>query len=567
MSSHTLKVEIMYNFSDIASRNELAQFLNIPIKKITYVLYIQGVKNYYKSFQIPKKNGGVRNINAPQGDLKEIQKKLANALWDFQREYIEKNSNKAKASHAFQKKKGIITNSIVHKNKKIVLNLDLENFFESFHFGRVRGYFHKNNFFQLPIEVATIIAQLTCYKGSLPQGAPSSPIITNLIANILDIKLLNIVKKYRVDYTRYADDLTFSTNDFRFLANQEKFIEEVENILNQSGFSLNKKKTRLTLRNSRQVVTGLVVNKKLNVPRDYCKRTKTMAHALYSKGEFMIGESQGTIKQLEGRFAFINQLDRYNNNHDGKRKHDFHTLCSREKQYQKFLFYKYFWSNSKPLISTEGKTDIVYLKSALKKYYIEYPNLITKNDKGFEFKISFLRRTRRLDYFMGIAQDGANAMKNIYNMYSGQNGLPNFSHYFKEKYNLQASFPVILVFDNEQKSGKPLKDFLNYCGKKDLLKDKRYSKIAENLFVLTNPLVKDKEECEIEDLFDDSTLSHTIGGKCFSREKDADNEVCYSKAIFADYIAKNYQQIDFSQFKPMLDDINKIISQFKKPVI
>ncbi len=201
MSSHTLKVEIMYNFSDIASRNELAQFLNIPIKKITYVLYIQGVNNYYKSFQIPKKNGGVRNINAPQGDLKEIQKKLANALWDFQIEYIEKNSNKAKASHAFQKKKGIITNSIVHKNKKIVLNLDLENFFESFHFGRVRGYFHKNNFFQLPIEVATIIAQLTCYKGSLPQGAPSSPIITNLIANILDIKLLNIVKKYRVDYT------------------------------------------------------------------------------------------------------------------------------------------------------------------------------------------------------------------------------------------------------------------------------------------------------------------------------------------------------------------------------
>lgn len=105
MSSHTLKVEIMYNFSDIASRNELAQFLNIPIKKITYVLYIQGVNNYYKSFQIPKKNGGVRNINAPQGDLKEIQKKLANALWDFQIEYIEKNSNKAKASHAFQKKK------------------------------------------------------------------------------------------------------------------------------------------------------------------------------------------------------------------------------------------------------------------------------------------------------------------------------------------------------------------------------------------------------------------------------------------------------------------------------
>lgn len=553
----------MNNFSDITSRNELAEFLNVPIRKLTYVLYKKGVDNYYISFEIPKKNGGVRKINAPQGELKDIQKKLANALWEFQKEYIERDQIKARVSQAFEKKKGIITNAIVHKNKRIVLNLDLENFFDSFHFGRVRGYFQKNRYLHLPLDVATIIAQLTCYKGSLPQGAPSSPIITNLICNILDTRIVKVAKKYRVDYTRYADDLTFSTNDSRFLDNQEKFVIEVEDILKQSGFLLNKKKTRLTLRNSRQVVTGLVVNKKVNVPREYYKRTKAMAYALYSKGEFMIDGSKGTISQLEGRFAFINQLDRYNNKYDGKKKHDFHSLCSREKQYQKFLFYKYFWANSKPLISTEGKTDIIYLKSALKKYYTEYPNLIAKKDKGFEFKISFLRRTRRLEYFMGIAQDGANAMKNIYNMYYGNCGFPNFSQDFKEKYNLQASHPVILVFDNEQKSGRPLKDFLAHIKKKELLKEKRYDKIVDNLFVLTNPLVKDKEECEIEDLFDDKTLSHTIDGKIFSREENSDNERCYGKTIFADYIANNYQKIDFGQFRPMLDDINTIISQFK----
>ena len=258
----------MNNFSDITSRNELAKFLNIPIGKLTYVLYKKGVDNYYISFEIPKKNGGIRKINAPQGALKEIQKESAHALWQFQKQYIESDQIKAKISHAFEKEKGIITNAIVHKNKRILLNLDLENFFDSFHFGRVRGYFHKNRSLHLPADVATIIAQLTCYKGSLPQGAPSSPIITNLICNILDIRLIKVAKKYRVNYTRYADDLTFSTNNPQFLDNQENFIKEIEDVLKQSGFSLNKKKTRLTFRNSRQVVTGIVVNKKLNLPRD-----------------------------------------------------------------------------------------------------------------------------------------------------------------------------------------------------------------------------------------------------------------------------------------------------------
>ena len=109
----------------------------------------------------------------------------------------------------------------------MVLNIDLENFFESFHFGRVRGFFIKNNNFLLPIEVATVIAQISCYEGKLPQGAPSSPIISNLICEILDYRLLKIAKKYKLNYTRYADDLTFSTNDKNFLGLQMEFYEEI----------------------------------------------------------------------------------------------------------------------------------------------------------------------------------------------------------------------------------------------------------------------------------------------------------------------------------------------------
>lgn len=112
-----------------------------------------------------------------------------------------------------EKGKSFITNAQIHRNKRFVINVDLENFFDSFHFGRVRGYFMKNKNYQCSEEVATTIAQIACYEGKLPQGAPSSPIITNMICNIFDMRLLRLAKKYKLDYTRYADDLSFSTND------------------------------------------------------------------------------------------------------------------------------------------------------------------------------------------------------------------------------------------------------------------------------------------------------------------------------------------------------------------
>ena len=154
----------------------------------------------------------------------------------------------------------------------------MENFFDSFHFGRVRGFFLKNRDYQFADEVVATIANLCCYKGKLPQGAPSSPIITNLISNVMDMRLLKIAKKYKLDYTRYADDLTFSTNDRKFLEIQEQFYQEVAKEIESSGFKINDKKTRLQFRDSRQEVTGVIVNKKLNVNRDYYKRTRAMAY-------------------------------------------------------------------------------------------------------------------------------------------------------------------------------------------------------------------------------------------------------------------------------------------------
>ena len=548
--------------SDIESREQLAFLLNIPLSKLTYLLYVKRIDNCYTSFDIKKKNNGVRVISAPNEDLKDIQRKLGYLLELHHKAFLKEKNIDNKISHGFEKNKSIITNAAVHRNNKYILSIDIKDFFDSIHFGRVRGFFNKNIEFNLPLDMATVMAQLVCYKGVLPHGAPTSPIVSNLICNILDIRILNLVKKYRMNYTRYADDMTFSTNDRCIVDNYDGILEEIANELGKFGLHINDKKTRLIYKDSRQEVTGLVVNKIINVNRHYCKKTRAMAENLYRKGSFYIGDEEGSIKQLEGRFAYINQLDYYNNKRKGEKKDCWH-LNSREKNYQKFLYYRYFFNNEKPLIVTEGKTDILYLKSALKKMYDSYPNLISKTKNGFEFKVSFLKRSKRLEYFFNINQDGADTIKNVLNMYTGQKGFANYYKYFKDKSEKDGRNPVILIFDNEQNTDRPLKKFKKDAKIQDV-NIKNWINISGNLYLVTNPIVNGKDECEIEDLFSESTLNTLIGGKSFSRNSKSENDKYYGKAIFADYVMKNYQKIDFSNFVPFLDSINSVLDDYQK---
>lgn len=558
--------------NEIKTRNDLADFLNIERKTLTNVLYNNHVENYYYSFEIPKKSGGYRKIHSPKNVLKIIQKRLSNALYNY-RDYIcKENKININISHAFERKKGIISNAVIHKNKRYIINIDLKDFFDSFHFGRVRGFFEKNKYFELPLEVATVIAQLVCYNGKLPQGAPTSPIITNFICNVLDYKLLQLSKKYHLDYTRYADDLTFSTNDSNFLEKYNQFYRSLNKIIIKNGFEINCKKTRIIYFNSKQSVTGLVVNKKINVNHVYYKRIRSMAYHLYKTGKFYINEKEGSVRQLEGCFSFINEIDKYNNKLESSADKKFFHFNSREKEFQKFLFYKYFYANSKPLIVTEGKTDIVYIKTALKKLYKEYPKLIEKKTDGkFEFKVSFLRRNKRIRFFFNMSLDGADAMKNIYNFYSENDDKKIYCNYF-EYFNKVSCFktknPVILVFDNELKTkGKPLCTFSNICN----LKLKDFEKGGNkriidngNLYLVTHQIIGDKTESEIEDLFDLKVLNHKINGKGFSRDSKFDTTRFYGKEYFSQYILSDYNNIDFSNFRPLLTNINEIICNFEK---
>ena len=498
-------------------------------------------------------------------------------LYNYQNKIKKDENIKINISHGFEKGKSIITNARIHRNKRFVLNIDLKDFFASFHFGRVIGFFEKNINFRIPKDIAIIIAQLCCYKGSLPQGAPTSPIISNIICNIFDMRVLKLAKKYKLDYTRYADDLTFSTNNKDFLNMYNEFLLCISKEVEKAGFCINQKKTRLFYKDSRQEVTGLVVNKKISINHGYCKYTRAMANSLYKNKAFNIDGEDATMNQLEGRFAFINQIDWQNNiinindnKHNDCKKNNDKKLNCREKEYQKFIFYKYFFANQKPLIITEGKTDILYLKSSIKSLYVDFPDLIKKNSNDkFEFKVSFLRRTKRLEYFLNFVKDGADSIQNIYRFFVGRE-VVNYSEYFKKITKDIAANPVILIFDNEiPNNKKPVRKFINFTNKKEfenILEKKLYANIVDNLFMITNQLVRDKKECEIEDLFNDKTLNHKIDGKVFCRDSAIfDKQKHYSKEIFSKYISKNYKDkdIDFINFKPMLKNIVEIITNYK----
>lgn len=564
----------MTAFNTIKTRSDLADYLNIPPSKITYILFKRGVDSYYTEFEIPKKSGEPRRICAPTGDLKGVQRQLADALWEHQKSIYEELGIKPNISHAFEEGKSIITNAKIHRNKRIVINVDLSDFFDSIHIGRVCGFFEKNKHFNLPHEPAITIAQLACYQGKLPQGAPTSPIITNLVCQVLDMHLLSFAKRYRLDYTRYADDITFSTNDRAFLETWDSFYAELEKKIRKAGFSLNEKKTRITYRDSKQVVTGLVVNKKISVDHAYCRKVRAMAHSLYTNGSYSVDGVEENIRQLEGRFAFIDQIEKYNNICDSAGKHNAFTLNGREKQYQQFLFYRYFFDVHKPLIVTEGKTDVRYIRAALRSLYADYPDLAEKDAKGkFLYKVDFFKRSKRFKYLFNLALDGADSLTDLYDYFAskGKDKRTNYLAYFLRITQRTPQNPVIFVYDNEiANKNKPLCKFSNHANLNEAQKQSLGKNLflrltpCGNLFLLTNPLVEGRTESEIEHMFTQETRSIELGGKKLSLASNFDNTRYFGKDHFSNYVLANYSTIDFSGFRPLLNALRTILQEYVK---
>jgi len=294
---YTLKLndeKLKEKFECLRLRKDVANLLEIADKKLCYWIYSVDNAKKYKEFKIPKKSGGFRKILAPVNSFKLMQRNLAYILaliykpkfcsYAFEKAYINENNEKIQ--------KNIISNAKNHLHKRFILNIDLEDFFPSIHFGRVYGLFMAEPY-NFNKEVAAVLAQICCYKETsnksiLPQGAPTSPIISNMICRKLDNELIKLAQENKCRYSRYADDITFSTNLKEFphsVFKNNNLAEELKTIIKNNDFKINAQKTRFMLKNQKQEVSGIIVNQKLNIERKFIKNLRTMLNNWEMLGE------------------------------------------------------------------------------------------------------------------------------------------------------------------------------------------------------------------------------------------------------------------------------------------
>lgn len=313
-------IEELLSFQSLTSRSSIAKHFNVSDKFLKFNLF--NSSNRYHCFTIPKRTGGTRLIEAPRNELRYLQYQLTRIL---QSAIFTKPS-----CHGYSNNKSILTNAKSHKNKKFILNFDIEDFFGSINFGRVRGMFLSYPF-ECNDTVATTLAQICTHNNKLPQGAPTSPIISNIICLKLDSQMQALAKKYKCTYTRYSDDVTFSTNLKIFPPQiatlQEGMLnlsDEISNIVLSNGFRLNTNKTRLANKNQRMVVTGLKVNNKLNVDRRYIRNIRSVLQKLETQtvervveqffSQYKLSRHKTAIDRdyffqvIKGRIEFIGQV-------------------------------------------------------------------------------------------------------------------------------------------------------------------------------------------------------------------------------------------------------------------
>lgn len=573
----------------IKTKHDLATLLGIKTSVLTYTLYVLKPGTQYSSFTLKKRSGGERTIYAPSGRLKNIQSALSELLQDCRDEINNKKNSNGKftstLSHGFVRRHSIITNAMMHLNQKNVLNIDLESFFDCFNFGRVRGFFIANNNFKLDPHIATVIAQIACHNNKLPQGSPCSPIISNLITHSLDIQLANLSSTYSCRYTRYVDDITISTRENLFprkiMRHEDgKFIagKRLRREIKRAGFSINEKKTRIQYRDSRQDVTGLIVNKKPNIKSEYWRTVKSQCHALFCTGSFKDKENgefiDGSERILEGRLNFIDQIDRFNrlcqkkplNPSYALAKYGYDTskqLSGREKTFSRFLYYKFFYGNKVPTILCEGKTDNVYLKCAIHMLVNSYPKLAKGKTETEPYKLllTFLKYTKRTRFLLQL--------------HGGTSYLSFFIYLFDKHYSFykapKPNSPVIIIADNDsgfktiEKKLSKIDSAKGYHGKKEI-KDYRqadFIHVVHNLYIVLTPITKINKETEIEDLFDCSTRKIQISGKTFNPSDVINNYTEYGKEVFAKKVVQTQKgSINFNGFKPLLDRIDSVINHY-----
>lgn len=238
----------------------------------------------HKTFSIAKKSGGIRVIASPSPTRKALQRKLLPVLEAFYKP--------SAAAHGFLRHRSVVTNARGHVQARTVINIDIEDFFPTISFQRVRGIFLSRHM-GLTWPVANILAQVCCYQGALSTGGITSPIVSNICCAGLDKRLLALAKRLGGKYSRYADDLTMSFDRPVSQLSSIVLVDDLgsvsigaalSEILADEGFKPNLGKLRTSTNAARKVVTGLVVNERINVRRGWLRELESKIYAMEKFG-------------------------------------------------------------------------------------------------------------------------------------------------------------------------------------------------------------------------------------------------------------------------------------------
>lgn len=268
----------------ITSLQDLATYLNVKRGELAYYAYYINPSDAYNTFPIKKRSGKLRSIDAPVKGLKDLQKLIY--------EKFASEINFRKCTYGYVLERGTLENSARHTRQRWVLRVDLKDFFPSITAVRVAGMFRSPPF-NISSKPARTLALIATKYGTLPQGSPLSPWISNVICRGLDYNLQKLASRYKCYYSRYADDLFFSTSNSVFpsgLAHKSEndstaiIGEDLRDAILAAGFTPNEEKTSLRPSSQRQMVTGVVVNAKSNVPKEFVKQLRAALYAWEKHG-------------------------------------------------------------------------------------------------------------------------------------------------------------------------------------------------------------------------------------------------------------------------------------------
>ena len=561
----------LFQLQQCQNREHIAELLDIDYKHFCFVLYSQPIHNLYHKALIYKKNGKPREILAPNNLLKNIQQKLAlilNKIFD------EINIRSTQVCYSYRKdsenKFGFHENAKLHVNSKLVINIDLKDFFTNITFSRIVGYFHKNKNLKINYDVAIIIAQIACYKDPfsnksyLPQGSPCSPMISNFIGTILDDRLFKLANKKIFTYSRYSDDLTFSFTTNSFPNDIVKKIDSnwvldktLRNTISLCQFQINEEKIVIRDKHERQQVTGLTVNKKANINKNYYKYTRAMINKYCKSGLYErsvhhslgIDFSEKSLIGIANHIKNIKQLDYSHTNVIDKGLEPlqiYKNLKGFSKSYIELLFHVHFVHHSKIKIICEGKTDPQHIYN-----YLRNTTLFKKDH--FEL-ISFEKHLKSFSQPLKIS--------------GGTGDLCHFVKIYLEIYKSVdiPRYPTIIFVDSDPAGNSVFncasKNSTDYKEKKLLKNTIRTAHVYKNLYLVQ--LIGHYPG--IEYLYSSHLLYEKIDGKIFNISNDGiESKNEYGKFIFFHRIIKPLgNKIYLGKFRYLCFSFSQIAKNLKK---